>query len=311
MTLLPGYGFAADSLTAANADLQVGRADDAVAKLNEALKSDPKSSEANNLLCRVEYTLQEFNEAADHCEKAVNLNPQNARHHLWFGRALGERASHASFLNAFSLAKKAREQFEVAAKLDPRDAEALADLGQFYEEAPSVVGGGIDKAEAIATQLDTVDPARAHNLRGEMAEKRKDLSAAEQEFKAAITAAKHPALQWMELASFYRRQSRWPDMESAINTGATAAAHDQQAVIAFDNGASILVRADRHPEMAIKFYETYLASPQKTEESPAFETLTKLAKLRQKMGDTAGAQHDRASALALAHDYKPAQELKF
>ena len=54
MTLLPGYGFAADSLTAANADLQVGRADDAVAKLNEALKSDPKSSEANNLLCRVE-----------------------------------------------------------------------------------------------------------------------------------------------------------------------------------------------------------------------------------------------------------------
>ncbi len=189
MTLLPGYGFAADSLTAANADLQVGRADDAVAKLNEALKSDPKSSEANNLLCRVEYTLQEFNEAADHCEKAVNLNPQNARHHLWFGRALGERASHASFLNAFSLAKKAREQFEVAAKLDPRDAEALADLGQFYEEAPSVVGGGIDKAEAIATQLDSVDPARAHNLRGEMAEKRKDLSAAEQEFKAAITAA--------------------------------------------------------------------------------------------------------------------------
>jgi hypothetical protein len=39
--------------------------------------------------------------------------------------------------------------------------------------------------------------------------------------------------------------------------------------------------------------------------------LTRLAKLRMQVGDVAGAQRERAAALALAHDYKPALELKF
>ena len=299
---------AADSLATANAALQSGKADEAASLLNNALKQNPNNAQANNLLCRVEYALQQFDQAADHCQKAVSADPNNAEYHHWLGRAIGERASRASFLSAYSLAKKTREEFETAVKLDPRNAEALADLGEFDKEAPGAVGGGIDKAEDVASKLDSVDPSRAHILRAEIAEKQKDLPKAEQEYKAAITGP-HSAIAWMELANFYRRRERWADMDAAINSGSAAAAKEKKSAVAFANGAGILARTNRNPDLAIKLYTAYLASPDKTEEAPAFEVLTKLARLREKNGDHPGALRDQAAAQALAREYKPAQDL--
>ena len=300
---------AASSLAEASSDLQAGRADAAIAKLNEALQADPQSAEANNLLCRVESTLQKWNEAAGHCEKAVASSSGNARYHLWLGRVTGERASRASFTSAFGLARRTREEFETAIKLDPKDGEALSDLGEFYAAAPGVVGGGADKAEDIAKKLDAIDPSRAHQLRAFIAEKQKDLGTAEREFKAA-TAGSRPAVPWMNLASFYRRHERWAEMDSAIDSGVAAAAREKHSAVALFNGAASLSRANRRPDLAIKLYESYLASPDKSEEAPAFDALIRLAKLRKQTGDQAGAQRDKASALALAHDYKPALEAK-
>ncbi len=304
-TLAPFTVLAAAALATANADLQAGKADEAMSLLNQAIHSDPNDAEANNLLCRVQYATQHFDKAAGPCEKAVSLSPQNARYRLWLGRVTGERASRAAFMSAFSLAKKSREQFETAVKLDPRDAEALSDLGEFYKEAPGVVGGGMDKAEEIAKKLDALDASRAHELRAQMAEKQKDLGTAERELKAACTGSR-AAIQWMQLASFYRRQERWTEMEAAVKSGEAAAAHDRHAAVAFFNGASVLARANRQPQEAIKLYERYIDSADKTEEAPAFDVLARLAKLRKQTGDQAGAERDRAAALALAHDYKPA-----
>ena len=122
-----------------------------------------------------------------------------------------------------------RAEFEEAVRLNPRNAEALADLGEFYQQAPGVVGGGIDKAEGVAAQLDKVDPARAHELRGRSPKQQKDYGTAEREFKQAIAASAHPASQWISLASFYRRRQRWTEMESAVQSAATAAERDKHA----------------------------------------------------------------------------------
>jgi uncharacterized protein HemY len=48
-----------------------------------------------------------------------------------------------------------------------------------------------------------------------------------------------------------------------------------------------------------------------TEEAPAFGAHVSLAHVLAQQGDKAGATEHRAAALALAHDYKPALELKF
>ena len=55
--------------------------------------------------------------------------------------------------------KKVRTEFERAVELDPKNSEARADLAEFYIEAPSIVGGGKDKARAQAEALAGFDPA--------------------------------------------------------------------------------------------------------------------------------------------------------
>jgi tetratricopeptide (TPR) repeat protein len=174
---------AGDSLAQANAALQAGEADKAMTLLRADVQSGKDPAEAHNLECRVLFTLEQWNNAVKECEQAVNLDRQNSTYHLWLGRALGEKASRASFLNAYSLAKRTRAEFELAVLLNPRNAEALTSLGEYYEQAPGIVGGGLGKAENVAAQLEKVDAARAHELRARIAEQRKDYGSAEREFK--------------------------------------------------------------------------------------------------------------------------------
>jgi predicted Zn-dependent protease len=299
-----------EGLTAVNAALQAGQADRALSLLSSLPPPENNSGDAHNLRCRVLFTLEQFEAAMTECEQAVSFDPQNSGYHLWFGRTLGEVADRANFVTAYKLAKRARSEFELAAQLDPRSGEALADLGEFYSSAPGVVGGGLDKAASVASQLDRVDPARAHELRAAIARENHDLSTAEQELKAAVSAGAHPAFQWMRLASFYRKAKRYSEMESAVQSGWTAAQHDSHAAVAFFNGASVLIKGNRNPALAIKLLEAYLASPAATEEAPAFTARVWLARLKAQQGDTEGARRERAEALALAQEYKPAQDLK-
>lgn len=306
--VFPAHGTAAtEKLAEANAALQAGEADRALSILDGL----PGSAEVHQLKCRVQFTLEHWDAAGAECQQAVNLDGGNSDNHLWLGRVLGERADRASFLSAYSLGKNAGAELQRAVDLDPRNAEALADLGEFDSSAPGIVGGGTDKAERVVALLDRVDPARAHELRGRIADGQKDYGTAEREFKTAISFSKHPAFQWMTLASFYRRRQRWNDMEAAVQNGFKAAQIDRHSGVALYNGALALIQARRDSELAAKLLEEYLSGPYLTEEAPAFAAHTQLARLKAQLGDKQGAWRERAAALSLAHDYRPAQQLRF
>lgn len=293
-------------LAQANAALQSGEADKAVGLLTPVPASG--QAEARNVLCRVHLMLQQWDAAASDCEEAVRQDGQNSNDHLWLGRALGEKAARASFLTAFSLAKRTRAEFEQAVQLDGRNVEALSDLGDFYRQAPGVVGGGIDKAQGVAGQLDKVDAGRAHRLRGNIAEQQKDYGTAEREYKLATTAGAHPAAEWRNLAAFYGRRKRYDEMDSAIKSALSAARRDKHAGVALYDCAGLLIENHRDPALAASLLGEYLAGSEKSEEAPAFMAHLRLAQLKQQAGDAAGAEKERAAALALAHEYKPAQE---
>jgi tetratricopeptide (TPR) repeat protein len=297
-------------LAQANSALQAGEADKALAVLQSYPKDGVDLAEANNLECRVHFTLEEWDLATAACQHAVNLDGENSNYHMWLGRALGEKAREASFLSAYSLGKRVRIEFEEAVQLNPRSAEALADLGEFYRSAPGVIGGGLGKAERVAAQLDSLDPPRAHELRGHIAEEQKDYDTAEREFKEAIAASAHPAFRWTTLAEFYRRRERWNDMEWAIESCISATERDKHAGVPLYDGASTLIDASRDLPLAAKMLEDYLAGTAKTEEAPAFAAHTQLARVKSKLGDFAAAKREQAAALALAREYKPAQDLK-
>jgi len=310
VTMATTAGAQRQQLAQANQALQAGEADKALSLLNSLPPTNETQAEAKNLECRVLFTVEQWDRSVDACQQAVNIERQNSDYHMWLGRALGRKASQANFLSAFSLGKRVRVEFEEAVKLNPRNADALADLGEFYRSAPGVVGGGLDKAEGVAVQLDSADPARAHELRGRIAEERKDFGTAEREYKQAIAVSAHPAFRWTTLADFYRRRQRWTEMDSAIQSCVNAAAHDKRAGVPLFDGALLLIDANRDLPRAARMLEDYLAGQAKTEEAPAFAAYTKLAGVKMGLGDLAGAQRDKATALALAREYKPAQDLK-
>lgn len=298
------------SLAQANQLLQRGEADRALQEIGSLPQEGAGTAEALNLSCRIHFALQQWDKAVSECEQATRLDDKNSAYHMWLGRALGLKAQHVLFTSAYGLGKRVLVEFEAAARLNPRSPDALMDLGEFYKSAPGMVGGGLDKAEKVAQQLDEVEAARAHQLRAGIANSRSDYETAEREYKQAVATAAHPALRWTVLASFYRSRKRYPDMETALRSAEASARKDPQAATALYDAAGVLIDGKLDPGTAARLLEEYLASPTKTEEGPAFEAHVRLAKMKKQLGDSSGAQQEIAAALALAHDYKPALEFK-
>jgi tetratricopeptide (TPR) repeat protein len=285
----------------ARRDLDLGHADSALQSLNATLISNPNDAEAHNLRCRVYYQEQDWDKAIADCESAVKLASGDSNDHLWLGRAYGQKAEHASLMSSYQLARKVHAEFEQAVQLDPRNAAALADLGEFDVMAPTVVGGGYARAEAVLQNLDGVDPAAAFTLRARIAESKKDYATAESDLKQAIRQSPDPANAWMDLASFYRRRGRLEDMAAAAHSGAAADPHHGAALV---DGAANLTLAGREPQTAIEWLRQYLNSGAQSESAPSFVARAQLAQLLQQQGDGDGARQQLALVHSLASGYR-------
>lgn len=282
-------------------DLNLGRADAALQRLDTALTQDPNDAEAHNLRCRVYYQEEQWDQAIADCEAAVKLDSSNSNDHLWLGRAYGQKASHVSLVAGYKLARKVAAEFEQAVQLDPHNAEALADLGEFDVNAPAVVGGGLNRAQAVEQQLQGVNPADALTLAARIAEAKKDYATAEADYKAAVSQSSDPADAWMDLAAFYQRRGRIGDMAAAAHTGAFL---DRRHGVALVDGATTLARSGQEPQTAIRWLQEYLDSHAQSEDAPVFAVHAQLAKLLQDQGNAQAAQEQIAAAHALASGYR-------
>jgi tetratricopeptide (TPR) repeat protein len=284
--------------------LAEGRVDEAIVTLEQQLRTGP-TAETYNLLCRAYFELENWDAGIPPCEKAASLAPDNGLYHLWLGRVYGEKADHSGFLSAAGLAKKVRAEFERSVELSPNSVDARTDLAEFYVEAPGMVGGGKEKARAQADQLMPLNPAMAHWVQGRIAERSKDNTAAEQEYRAAIAASQGGARAWLNLAGFYRHSNRFDEMDQALLKLESSPLDHPGALV---DGASILLRAGRDYPLAIRLLQRYLIPGNTVEEAPAFKAHYLLGELLEKQGDRKAAAEEFRTALAMAHTYRPAQE---
>jgi tetratricopeptide (TPR) repeat protein len=283
--------------------LSAGRVDEAIQTLQQQIERSATDAESYNLLCRAYFMVEDWDRAIAACERARNLDPQKSLYHLWLGRAYGEKADRAGFLSAAGLAKKVRTSFESAVELDPKSWEARTDLAEFYLEAPGIVGGGKDKARAQADAIMPLNPAMAHWVAGRIAEKNKEASEAEREYRAEIAASHSGARAWLDLAIFLRRANRLDEMEQAVHTLESSPVDRPEALM---DGASLLLRAGRNYEMGVRLLRRYLESP--VEEGPAFKAHEMLGQFLEKQGDRKAAAEEYRAALVLAHGYVRAEE---
>ena len=285
--------------------LNAGRADEAIVLLDSRIKAKPQDAEAHNLLARTYYALGRWDDAVSAGEKAVSLDPGNSTYHMWLGRMYGEKADHSSFVTAAGLVKKIRAEFERAVELDASNLDARTDLAEFYLEAPGFMGGGKDKARQQADAMARQDAAAAHWLEARIAEKDKRFADAEREYKAAIETSGYQARYWLNLASFFKRQHRYNEMEAAVSSAVNS---DRKKPANYVDAATLLVGAGRNFIGAAQFIRKYLTGGSTTEEAPAFKAHYVLGEILEKQGDKAAAAAEYRAALGLAKDYREARE---
>lgn len=162
--ILAAAAAAAADLSSARALLDAKKLPEAQRAFEQLAATDPKNAEVNYHLGDLALRRNELEKGVAYLEKAVAADPQNSRYHHRLGDAYGTQAAEASVFRQLGFAKKCLAAYERAVALDPDNIEARASLFEFYRRAPSLLGGGIDKATAQATAVKQLNPARGRFL---------------------------------------------------------------------------------------------------------------------------------------------------
>jgi tetratricopeptide (TPR) repeat protein len=280
-----------------------GHVDDAVRMLQVTLADHRDDGETHLLLCRAYFSEQQIDEALPECQTAVRLIPRSSSAHDWMGRVYGVKANGSGPLGGLKLAHQVRDEFEAAVSADPHNAAAANDLAEYYIGAPALVGGGTDKAEALADRIAGEMPQTAHRIHALAAEKRKDYATAEREFQAAVAVKQAPDA-WVDLGGFYKNRKQTAKAVDALQHAlATDRAKDASVV----DVASYLMDMHVEPGVATQALQQYLAGDAKSDAAPVIHVHVLLGRLRESSGDAAGAKEEFDRALELAANYGPAK----
>ncbi len=289
---------------AAEQALMLGQIDVAVASFQRIAAAHPMDGQTYLLLCRSYYAEGHADEAIAACARAVLALPRSSEAQDWMGRAYGMRAEHAGPIAGLRLALKVKTAFETAVALDASDGAAANDLSEFYINAPGIVGGGQDKAVALADRVAAQLPQQAHRMRALLAEKRKDYATAEREFRAAVEVANRPDA-WVDLGAYYLRRGQYDQALHALNQ---CLALDRAKDASIVDAASLLIEMHREPEVAQQALRDYLASDAKSDAAPVIRVRVMLGKMLAAAGDKAGAKIEFNKALEMASGYAPAKQ---
>ncbi len=225
------------------------------------------------LFAECRYHLGDPKHAAEVLEKAASLAPGDALIQLWLGRAQGRRAETTFPLRAPGFAVKAREAFESAVKLDPKNREAVNDLFDFYLAAPGFIGGGPEKARGLIQLLDQADPVEAWHARSRLDEQKKQYESAEAALRHALEMEPANAGQMLNLARFFDRRGRHTESDE---WSAKALLTEPENPRIIYGRAEIWVHARRNLNEARTLLRRYVALASLTPEEPSRAEAAKL-----------------------------------
>jgi tetratricopeptide (TPR) repeat protein len=311
--LLACTAFAAPNKLKQDADLDAGRrayeASDyakAILALQAAAAKDPKNGDIELLLAKSYLELQQHDAAIHSAERAVELDPKNSVYHEWLGRAFGDKADHAGWFSAISLAKKTRKEFQAAVELDERNFSARQALIEFDCSAPGMVGGGEDKAQPQIKKLAEMDAAEGHYAAGNCRRQKKDFVIADEEFTKALESKPKSAELIFDIGDYAVKRGQPERLMAVAEAGERVAPNDPR--VKFYRGVG-LVLSKEEPEEAERLLQEYASKAPKRSgyPSPAAAHVW-LGRLFENQNKTADAEKEFETALRLDPKNKMAQE---
>jgi tetratricopeptide (TPR) repeat protein len=210
----------------------------------------------------------DFKKATEYIQKATSLAPVNSEYMDWLGRTYGKRAETSNVLAAPGYASKARQAFEKSVELDPKNNDALADLFDYYLEAPGFLGGGYDKAVAVTNRLAAIDPAEAYFERAKLAQKKKEYQSAEAHMRQAIAVAPHEVGHLIALARLLATQGKERESDAVFLEAQKVNPNAPQLWFA---RADVLIKQKRNLNEAKLLLEKYMSASITVDDPPKQE----------------------------------------
>ena len=213
------------------------------------------------------------------------------------------------FLSAMSWARKTHREFEIAVELNPANFEARRDLIRYEMNAPSVVGGGDDKAMKHIDALEKIDPIQGQLARGEFFATKKRMPEADAVFGKILESNSDRAGVYFEVCDYYRDRPNAEKMGEAIDKAEHIDPDDRR--LKFYKGV-LLVMQGKSPSEAEMLLKSYVATvPDNSDLPPHAAALEWLGKLYESLGRFSEAAEQYRLSLSLdPHNKEVEEELK-
>lgn len=293
-------------LDAAKSAFDKGEYTKAISILQAAAVKEPGNGDIQLWMAKSYLETEQIDAAVSTAEKAVAINPKSSTYHDWLGQAYGEKASRASMFSAYPLARKTQKEFETAVQLDERNFDAMQNLIEYDCTAPSVVGGGEDKARPLIQKLMGMDAAQGYYAQGNCLIQKKDFVGADAQFAKALENKPNTADQIYGMAAYFANRGQGDKVLEAAAAGEAVSAADPRVM--FFHAVGWILKGEKPPEAEKNLQEYLRLAPGSADSPRPWSAHYWLGKLYESQKNIAGARSEYQAALKLNGKYKNAQE---
>ena len=209
------------------------------------------------------FASEDFRQAEDAFQQAVEESPENSTYALWLGLALGRRAEGMTGLRKLAappLVKRMRRELERAIELDRSNLDAYDALQVFHFRAPSIVGGSKAEAREIAAQIQALDPARGAGALAAYHEHVGDFESAGEQYALARQLDPEGIRHLLKHAAYLSRRGAFAESDELFEL---AFERDPENPKVWRAAATawILAKRESYYSRARELIERYLATP--------------------------------------------------
>ena len=336
--------YAADPSTAALLDASHYKR--AQPLLADRLKANPNDAQSWYEMSRVSAAFQRWDDAIQQAEKAVALNPKSAEFHAVLADVIASQlaTSQAGMFTKVALARRFRNEVDLALQFDPDNLDANSDLLEFYLQAPGMVGGSVKKAVEVSDHMLRVTPARGYLFKLEIATYEKQpaheletlvqqaiaadpnlyyartqaanfyitqgsaaLAHAEEQARQAIRLDSGRIAAYTALATVYAQQGRWKELDATL---ADAQRQVPDDLAPHYQAAKAILLTNQNPDLARaeKYLRTYLAQPAEGNQPSLAAAHWRLALVLEKQGHKDQAKQELQQSITLDPNWDPAKK---
>jgi len=278
----------------------------AIEILKGAASKEPTSGEIQLLLTKAYLASDQHDAAVSSAERAVSLDPKNSTYHQWLGEAYGAKADHSSAFSAYSWARKTQREFETAVQLSERNYDAQQDLIEYDCTAPSIVGGGVDKGQALIQKLASLDAAEGHFGEGVCKAVKKDYAAADAEYSKALESKPKTADRIYDIGDYFSQRGQGDKLLEVANAGEALAPKDPRGM--YYRGVGCILKGEKYADAEKLLHEYLAAGPFRSSYPNPWDVHYWLGRSQAAQKNTAGARSEYQEALKLNPKYKKAQD---